>query len=186
MKALTYGLVHVADSDSDTNAAGQTPHPQHLLRGASASGQLDAFRSFAPEPGVMVTDLKPTWWTAHDVDPPDAWIQRFDALTDEEQADRLGLSAGIFIAGTRRRFGHGPTFKELFAALFKDQPLHPEWPEGLNYAARSSILHAFRLHVAVQWKRGGWISWDKDVERSLRVGPTFRQTAREWQASRAR
>lgn len=132
----------------------------------------------------MVARSKPTWWTSPEVAVPDAWIQRFDALTDEQQADHFGLAAGIFIATVRRRTGRGPTFKQLFAALFAKEPLHPEWPAGLNYATRAATLHAFRLHIAIQWKRGGWIGWEKDEERSLRVGPTFREQARAHQAAR--
>ena len=139
---------------------------------------------FSPESGVNVTDLTPTWWIATDVEAPREWQDAFEALTEEKRADHLGLAAGIFVATVRRRTGGGPTFKELFAALFNDKTLHPEWPAGLNYVTRTAILHAFRLHVAIQWKRGGWISWDKDVERSLRVGPTFRERARAHQAAR--
>lgn len=141
---------------------------------------------FRPESGVKVTDLRPTWWIATDVAAPREWKDAFEALTEEKRPDHLGLAAGIFVATVRRRTGSGPTFKELFAALFNDKPLHPEWPAGLNYVTRTAILHAFRLHVAIQWKQGGWISWDKDTERSLRVGPTFRERARAHHLARAR
>lgn len=133
-----------------------------------------------------MTDPRPIWWSATEVDAPEAWIEAFDALTNEERASGLGLAAAIFIARVRRRTGRGPTFSELFAELFSDEPLHPEWPTGLTYPVRAAIHHAFRLHVAIQWKRGGWISWDPGVERSLRVGPTFRARSRERQAARSR
>lgn len=133
-----------------------------------------------------MTDSRPIWWSAAEVKAPDAWIAAFRALTDEEQADEMGLTAAIFIARVRRRTGRGPTFSELFAELFPHDQLHPEWPPGLTYPVRATIHHAFRLHVAIQWKRGGWISWDPGVERSLRVGPTFREKSRARQAARAR
>lgn len=98
----------------------------------------------------------------------------------------MGLAAAIFIARVRRRTGRGPTFSELFAELFPHHQLHPEWPPGLTYPVRATIHHAFRLHVAIQWKRGGWISWEPGVERSLRVGPTFRARSRARQAARVR
>ncbi len=98
----------------------------------------------------------------------------------------MGLTAAIFIARVRRRTGRGPTFSELFSEVFQDEPLHPGWPDGLTYPVRASIHHAYRLHVAIQWKRRGWISWDPGVERSLRVGPTFREQSRARQAARAR
>ncbi len=133
-----------------------------------------------------MTDPRPIWWSATEVEAPNAWIEAFIALTEEDRSDELGLAAGIFIARVRRRTGRGPTFSELVAELFADEPLHPEWPTGLTYPVRASIHHAFRLHVAIQWKRRGWISWDPGVERSLRVGPTFRARSRARQAARAR
>ncbi|WP_314651209.1 hypothetical protein [uncultured Microbacterium sp.] len=133
-----------------------------------------------------MTDSRPIWWSAAEVEAPDAWIAAFKALTDEQQADRMGLTAAIFIARARRRTGRGPTFSELFAELFPRDQLHPEWPPGLTYPVRATIHHAFRLHVAIQWKRGGWINWEPGVERSLRVGPTFREKSRARQAARAR
>lgn len=133
-----------------------------------------------------MTDSRPIWWTATEVDAPDAWIEAFRTLTDEDRSDALGLTAAIFIARVRRRTGRDPTFSELFAELFKDEPLHPEWPGGLTYPVRATIHHASRLHVAIQWKREGWISWDPGVERNLRVGPEFRERSRARQAARAR
>lgn len=133
-----------------------------------------------------MTDSRPIWWSAEEVEAPDAWIAAFSALTDEERAEEMGLTAAIFIARTRRRTGRGPTFSELFSELFPHDQLHPEWPPGLTYRVRATIHHAFRLHVAIQWKRGGWISWDPGIERSLRVGPTFRARSRARQAARAR
>lgn len=133
-----------------------------------------------------MTDPRPIWWSVAEVEAPAEWIVAFNALTDEDRADALGLAAAIFVARVRRRTGRGPTFSELFAELFKNEPLHPEWPSGLTYPVRATIHHAFRLHVAIQWKRGGWISWDPGVERSLRVGPTFRERSRARQAARAR
>ena len=133
-----------------------------------------------------MTDSRPIWWSATEVEAPGSWVEAFNAHTDEARADRLGLAAGIFIARVRRRTGRGPTFSELFAELFKQEPLHPDWPPGLPYPVRATIHHAFRLHVAIQWKRRGWISWDPGVERSLRVGPSFRLRSRERQAARTR
>lgn len=133
-----------------------------------------------------MTDSRPIWWSAAEVEAPAEWITTFRALTDEERADELGLFAAIFIARVRRRTGRGPTFSEFFAELFQEHALHPAWPAGLTYPVRATIHHAFRLHVAIQWKRRGWISWDPGVERSLRVGPAFRERSRARQAARAR
>lgn len=133
-----------------------------------------------------MTDSRPIWWSATEVEAPDAWIAAFQALTDEDRADEMGLIAAIFIARVRRRTGRGPTFSELFSELFAHDQLHPEWPPGLTYPVRATIHHAFRLHIAIQWKRGGWISWDPGIERSLRVGPTFRERSRARQAARTR
>lgn len=132
-----------------------------------------------------MTDSRPIWWVAAAGDPPHEWVVAFEALTDESLADHYGLAAGIFVARVRRRSGHGPTFTELFRELFEESQLHPEWPEGLNNVMRAAILHSYRLHVAIQWKRRGWINWDPGVARSLRVGRVFREHSRARQAARA-
>lgn len=133
-----------------------------------------------------MTDSRPIWWSAIEVEAPETWRDAFEALTDDATADSHGLTAGIFIARCRRRTGRGPTFAELFSEVYKAEPLHPEWPEGLSNAARAAILRSFRLHVAVQWKRRGWVAWDPGVARSLRVGRTFRERSRKRQAARTR
>lgn len=133
-----------------------------------------------------MTDSRPIWWSATEVYAPNSWTEAFKALTDDERADELGLAAGIFIVRIRRRTGRGPTFSETFSELFPHDQMHPEWPAGLTYPVRASIHHAFRLHVAIQWRRRGWISWDPGVERSLRVGPKFREQSRARQAARTR
>lgn len=131
-----------------------------------------------------MTDSRPVWWSASEIEAPDAWREAFEALTADADADRHGLTAGIFIARVRRRTGRGPTFTELFGEVFREEFLHPEWPPGLSNASRVAILRSFRLHVAIQWKRRGWIAWDPGVARSLRVGPTFRERSRARQAAR--
>lgn len=131
-----------------------------------------------------MTDPRPVWWSSTEIEAPETWRDAFEALTDDAAADRHGLTAAVFIARFRRRARRGPTFSELFGGVFEEASLHPEWPDGLSSAARAAILRSFRLHVAVQWKRRGWIAWDPGVARSLRVGRTFRERSRERQATR--
>lgn len=133
-----------------------------------------------------MTDHRPIWWSATEVEAPGAWIEAFDTLTTDAVADRHGLTAGIYIARVRRRTGRGPTFTELFGEVLKEERPHPEWPAELSNVARAAIGRSFRLHVAIQWKRRGWIAWDPGVARSLRVGPAFRECSRARQAARAR
>lgn len=137
-----------------------------------------------PDCGVPAADSRPIWWRATDGDPPAAWVERFDVLTSDAAADQYGRAAGIFISRVRRRTGQGPTFSELFHELFEVGALHPEWPPNLDWLTRRSIRGSYRLHVAIQWKRRGWISWDPRVTRSLRVGRVFREHARAWQAAK--
>lgn len=133
-----------------------------------------------------MTDSRPIWWSTIEVEAPESWRDAFEALTDDATADRHGLSAGVFIARFRRRNGRGPTFSELFAEVFDEEPLHPDWPEGLSNASRAAVLRSFRLHVAIQWKRRGWVAWAPGVARSLRVGRTFRERSRERQTAKTR
>lgn len=131
-----------------------------------------------------MTDSRPIWWRAADRDVPAEWVESFDALTSDALVDHYGLAAGVFITRTRRRTGQGPTFSEMFRELFEEGTLHPEWPPGMNNPTRTAIQDSFRRHVAIQWKRRGWISWDPGVPRSLRVGHVFRERSRAWQAAR--
>jgi len=130
-----------------------------------------------------MNESRPTWWVATQVDPPEEWIERFNALAEDTCADRYGLRAGVFIARVRRRTGAGPSFSEMFTEVLQGEPLHPAWPEGLDYAVRAAIQRSYRLHVAVVWKRRGWISWTRGVTRSLRVGITFRERSLAHHAS---
>jgi hypothetical protein len=133
----------------------------------------------------VTVDTRPIWWHAVEGNPPIEWQLAFEALTDEEFADKWGLAAAVFIARTRRRTGRGPTFSEMFRALLPEETgALPEWPAGLNYHARFQLMGSFRLHVAIQWKRQGWINWDTGVERSLRVGRRFREESRARQADK--
>jgi hypothetical protein len=134
----------------------------------------------------VTLDPRPIWWRAPEVDPPLAWRDAFHFFTSDEQVDERGLAAAIFIARTRRRTGRGPSFNELFAKIAPEESgLMQVFPEGLNHTARFETRRAFRLHVAIQWKRRGWISWETGVERSLRTGSLFRERSRQRQAERA-
>lgn len=109
----------------------------------------------------------------------------FEAFTGEDTADEWGLAAAIFIARTRRRAGHGPTFSELFAYLIPDAAgLPSRLPNGYSYMERRRLAGEFRLAAGIEWKRRGWISWEPGVTRSLRVGRVFREHSRALRASR--
>lgn len=131
---------------------------------------------------VMVAvgpDPNPIWWRGVAAPPPAQWAYMFEGLTGDDTADEWALAAAIFIAQTRRRSGHGPTFVELFTHLLPDwSGLPAPFPEGMEYFERRRVIAAFRGHVPIDWRRRGMINWDRDAMRSLRVGRAFRERSR--------
>ena len=133
----------------------------------------------------VAIDPRPIWWRSVEGPPPTPWVDVFIAFTGEDSADEWGLAAAIFIAQTRRRTGMGPTFSEMFFELLPDTGGVPSsLPSDLDYQVRRKLIGDFRIHSATQWRRLGWISWQQGVERSLRVGPVFREHSRRHQAER--
>lgn len=127
----------------------------------------------------MVSERYPIWWRDLTVPPPAAWAYVFEEFTGDDTAEEWALAAAVFIAQTRRRSAHGPTFAELFAHLLPEcNGLPAPFPAGMEFLERRRAVRAFRAHVAIEWRRRGLISWDKDVMRSLRVGRTFRERSR--------
>lgn len=132
-------------------------------------------------------DPNPIWWRGVTAPPPASWTYVFEDFTGDDTAGPWALAAGIFIAQTRRRTGHGPTFSELFVHLLPDTAgLPAPFPDGLEYMDRRRVISGFRGHVATEWRRRQMISWDRDVVRSLRVGREFREQSRLRQLSRLR
>jgi len=116
--------------------------------------------------------------------PPAPWTYTFELFTGQDTADEWALAAAIFIAQYRRRHSCGPTFRELFLHLLPDgiglpSPLPPMWDE----ADRRRALYGFRRHVTVDWRRRGYIGFGKQVVRSLRVGPEFRERSKSLRQS---
>lgn len=133
----------------------------------------------------VTVDTRPIWWRAIEGNPPVEWQLAFEGLTGDELADQWGLAAAIFIARVRRRTAQGPTFAELFDALFpENSPLYPSWPSHVSRSERAQTTRLFRLHVAIEWKRRGWINFSTNVPRSLRVGRAFREQSRQRQTDR--
>lgn len=103
----------------------------------------------------------------------------FEAYTGEDTADEWGLAAGIFIAHYRHRHGAGPTFRELFTHLSPDtRGLPSALPADWDVNERRRAVSGFRIHAAIEWRRRGYIGYDVQVTRSLRVGPRFRERSR--------
>ncbi len=113
--------------------------------------------------------------------PPTAWVETFLSFTGDESADEWGLAAAIFVARSRKRTGSGPTFAELFGELIPDGGGFPSRLPDMSFLERRQVVGAFRLHVAIEWRRREWINWDHGVERSLRTGRTFRTRSRAHQ-----
>ena|GEM_PF-4689078 len=135
---------------------------------------------------IATTDMSvpspPVWWQGIDAPPPAQWAYVFEELTGDDSADAWALGAAIFIAQTRRRLHHGPTFSELFTHLLPDcSGLPAAFPPALDFAQRRRAISGFRAHATIEWRRRGMISWDRDEMRSLRVGRRFRERSKEWQ-----
>lgn len=139
---------------------------------------------------AMVTvgpDLEPIWWRGIESPPPSSWAYMFEDFTGDDTAESWAVAAAVFIAQTRRRTGHGPTFAELFGHLLPDScGLPAPFPEGLEFMERRRAISGFRGHVATEWRRRNMIGWDAGVMRSLRVGRAFRELSRQRQLSRDR
>ena len=87
--------------------------------------------------------------------------------------DALALKAGVTIARVRKRTHSGPTFAELFEVVLpRDRVVDLEWSDNPR------ATYAFRHHLAVHWRRQGWIQWGR-AERSLATGTLFRKASRE-------
>lgn len=128
---------------------------------------------------AVTHDSYPVWWRSTLSPPPAEWVYVFEMFTGDDTGDNWALAAAIFIAQTRRRTSHGPTFAELFAHLLPDtEGLPAPFPPTLELERRQ-VLRGFRGHVAIEWRRRGMIYWEKDVMRSLRVGREFRERSRQ-------
>ena len=133
----------------------------------------------------VAPNTRPIWWRAVEAPPPGTWVDAFEDFTGQESADQWGLGAAIFIAQTRRRTGTGPTFSEMFKEILIDTNGVPsELPESIEFLHRRELISDFRTYVAIDWKRRGWVSWNPNVPRSLRVGRAFRELSHLHKISR--
>ena len=126
----------------------------------------------------------PTWWRGAPSPPPATWKYTFELFTGDETADEWALAAAIFIAQYRRRNSRSPTFREVFEFLLDDTRglparLSRDWDKG----ERRRAIGGFRWQVMLDWRRRGFIGFDRHVTRSLRVGPHFRERSRQLQAA---
>jgi hypothetical protein len=110
--------------------------------------------------------------TSHAVLPvtqlPEVMQLRFAQLAADEG---LALRASVTIARFRKKHRQGPTFAELFESLVETGSVQiADWPTD------SRSTYAFRHHLAVHWRRAGWITWSHR-ERSLATGVRFREAS---------
>lgn len=128
---------------------------------------------------IVATKPSTSWWRGVSHPPPAAWCYAFEEFTNDETADQWALAAAIYIAQYRRRHSQGPTFRELFEHLLPDSGGVPSrLPSEWDAFDRRRGSNGFRRHVAIEWRRRGYISYDKQITRSLRVGPRFREQSR--------
>jgi hypothetical protein len=101
---------------------------------------------------------------------PEILRDRLEQLVLDED---LALAVGVSIARYRKRHRRGPTFSELFDSLSET------WPEtGTHGLVNSRMTYSFRHHLAVHWRRCGWIQWGRQ-QRSLSPGVRFREASRD-------
>jgi len=101
----------------------------------------------------------------------------FEELTGDGSSREWGLQAAIAIARFRKQHRQGPTFTELFEEIV----IFPGAEETTHTPPRHvrELTRRFRHHVAVHWRRLGWIDWNHNT-RSLRTGRKFRVASRAW------
>ena len=104
----------------------------------------------------------------------------FNELTGQ-RADEWALASGVALSRFRKRHSRSPTFAEFFDVVFAmpdlDAAKAVDWSE-----VPGAILYSLRHHIAVDWRRRGWISWSR-MPRSLRQGATFGVASRQWRAN---
>lgn len=126
----------------------------------------------------------PTWWRGASHPPPATWKYIFEFFTGDDTGDEWALAAAIFIAQYRRRNSCGPTFREVFEYLLDDTRGVPaQLPREWDQAERRRANGGFRGQVMLDWRRRGFIGFDRHVTRSLRVGPHFRERSRQLRAA---
>lgn len=165
-----------------------TLHPARVLP-ALRTSVAPRSRLEACDPIVAVTVNRSwvIWWRGMSNPPPATWTYIFESFTGDDSGDEWGLGAAVFIAQYRRRHSHGPTFRELFDHLLIDSNGVPSaLPLEWDVVERRRGNRQFRHHVAIEWRRRGFIGFDRDVSRSLRVGPRFRELSRARRRARAR
>lgn len=115
---------------------------------------------------------------------PQEWRPIFLQMTGEDGAHSWGLKAAIAIARHRKTHHIGPTFAELFDELFS-LPVDPHRAITTPPRHLRAATYRYRHHVAVHWRRLGWIDWNH-APRSLRTGRAFRAASSAWAKSRLR
>lgn len=161
------------------------PDPLHsarvlpALRTQRSHRRAGSMRATAIVMVIVVTNIWASWWRGVSHPPPSAWRYVFEEFTGDGTADEWALAAAIFIARYRRRHSQGPTFREVFEHLLPDTEGVPSrLPSDWDVLDRRRANSGFRKHVAIEWRRRGYIGFDRHVTRSLRVGPRFREQSR--------
>lgn len=126
-----------------------------------------------------------TWWRGASHPPPAPWKYTFETFTGDDTGDEWALAAAIFIAQYRRRNSCGPTFREVFQHLLEDGRGYPsQLPRSWELAERRRAVGGFRVQVMLDWRRRGFVGFDRHASRSLRVGPRFRERSRQLKAAK--
>ena len=113
--------------------------------------------------------------------PPD--LRRlFDQLTGSE-SESWGLLAAIALSRFKKRHSRAPSFAEFFDMVLATRGLQAH--SDVEWAVLSAaMVYSFRHHVAVHWRRQGWISWSLEPH-SLRHGKAFQAASKEWRSRRS-
>ena len=103
-------------------------------------------------------------------------------LTSAEKTAQVGTKLAISITRHRRKFGVGPTFAELFDPIMHEAKLDKLDVDRMK--VDRLVSYSFRHHLAVHFRRTGWIWWNYSP-RSLRTGYSFSRAAKAHRASGA-
>lgn len=117
------------------------------------------------------SDSSLRWWIPGPRPAPLDWSVLFGEISDGDSAKEWGIAVGLFILHYRRRHSEGPTFRALFEHLFPETHGAPSQRRG-DWDTREWIqaTHRFRFFAVIAWSRQGWLSFDHEVQNSLRPG----------------
>ncbi len=163
------------------NSAPTSPSALHVCRPLPSSTEEGLGpHSHGRSIGMTIGKNLTRWWILEDFAPPEDWVSTLASMTGKDSIDSWGLRAAIYVARTRKRYGRGPSFSELFDHLMSADGIGLSQPENLTSSQRRVVRRGFERYAASAWRSNGWVAWSREAH-SLRVGPAFRAASRAHQ-----